>query len=159
MNFTEILLLPRTTRQFSEAFLPATLSAQTHFWVIQKLCADYSAVFFRCQAFCFLLLFEKIEYLCNLYARLLVPMHAKSCHIKAFGREIITTGSVGAYNCIQKKEVKNALFFLCAVIHSHNAAYSAPHSLPAPVYHAAPSLLQIKYSFLYAKRSILSPIP
>ena len=31
LNFTGILLLPCTTRQFSEAFLSATLSAQTHF--------------------------------------------------------------------------------------------------------------------------------
>ena len=32
MNFTrDITLLPRTTRQLSEALLPATLSAQTHF--------------------------------------------------------------------------------------------------------------------------------
>jgi len=30
MNFTGILLLPRTNRQFSEAFLSATLSAQTY---------------------------------------------------------------------------------------------------------------------------------
>jgi len=30
MNFTGIVLMPRTDRHFSEAFLPATLSAQTH---------------------------------------------------------------------------------------------------------------------------------